>query len=199
MQIEEVELLTSEDLIELGMRAYAERHRLHPGWIVTYCLDPAASSREILDWQDAQLEALNSRLALVPVCPAGKTAVDYLRLLAVCRLQTNVQHIQVDIAWTGLKLAQVALRFGADDLINSKPGNRVPEEEIRRAIRDAGFIPKRRDPEFSPCWTKVLYLADKSARTLASLSGPGSSAFSFSSPRAARISGKASDQSITPR
>jgi cyclic dehypoxanthinyl futalosine synthase len=74
--------------------------------------------------------------------------VDYLCLLAGFRLHTGIEHIQVDVQWAGLKLAQVALRFGADDLVNEKPGSPITEEEIRRVIRDAGFIPKKRDREY---------------------------------------------------
>jgi cyclic dehypoxanthinyl futalosine synthase len=55
----------------------------------------------------------------------------------------------------GLKTCQVALRFGANDVgsvmleenVVSAAGthHRASEEELRRLIRDAGFIPKQRD------------------------------------------------------
>jgi cyclic dehypoxanthinyl futalosine synthase len=54
-----------------------------------------------------------------------------------------------------LKLCQIALRFGSNDVgsimieenVVSAAGahNRSTEEELRRIIRDAGFIPKQRD------------------------------------------------------
>jgi hypothetical protein len=140
------------DLVELGMRADLERQRRHPGGIVTYCLDEdAATNRMVLELEEnaaVALENLPGAPSVTPVCPPGKTAVDYLRLLAGFRLHTGIEHIQVDVQWAGLKLAQVALRFGADDLVNEKPGSPITEEEIRRIIRDAGFIPKKRDREY---------------------------------------------------
>ena len=153
MEIEGVEVLSrealaSEDLVELGMRADEQRRRVNPHGIVTYCLDPEAAAVRVSDWRDFRFDRVETIAALAPVCPPGQTAVDYLRLLAINRLHASVQHIQVDVAWTGLKLAQVALCFGADDVVNSKPGHHVSEEEIRRTIRDAGFIPKKRDPQY---------------------------------------------------
>jgi cyclic dehypoxanthinyl futalosine synthase len=77
------------------------------------------------------------------------TGVDYLRLVAETRLASGVPHVVADWRKTGLKVAQIALRFGANDFGDS--GER--EEEIRRVIQDAGFIPRRRDSEF-----RVLYV-----------------------------------------
>ncbi len=55
----------------------------------------------------------------------------------------------------GLKLCQLALRFGANDVgsimieenVVAAAGvhNSTTEEELRRIIRDAGFLPKQRD------------------------------------------------------
>jgi cyclic dehypoxanthinyl futalosine synthase len=55
----------------------------------------------------------------------------------------------------GLKLGQVALRFGANDMgsvmieenVVSAAGAhfRASEEDLRRLIRDAGFTPLKRD------------------------------------------------------
>ncbi|MBP9665029.1 MAG: dehypoxanthine futalosine cyclase, partial [Pyrinomonadaceae bacterium] len=45
------------------------------------------------------------------------TGIDYLQMLAVSRLfLDNVQHIQASWLTQGLKLGQVALRYGADDM-----------------------------------------------------------------------------------
>jgi cyclic dehypoxanthinyl futalosine synthase len=85
------------------------------------------------------------------------TAVDYLKAVALARLHAyNVQHVQVAWAAHGLKAAQSALHFGADDLgnaaqsggVQSIEGSVPNEEELRRLIRDAGFRPARRDPSF---------------------------------------------------
>ena len=54
------------------------------------------------------------------------TAVEYLMTLAVSRLYLdNVPHIQASWVTQGLKIGQVALRFGADDL-----GSTMIEENV---------------------------------------------------------------------
>jgi cyclic dehypoxanthinyl futalosine synthase len=57
------------------------------------------------------------------------TAVDYLRVLALSRLYLdNINNIQASWVTQGLKLAQVALRFGANDF-----GSTMIEENVVRA------------------------------------------------------------------
>jgi cyclic dehypoxanthinyl futalosine synthase len=84
------------------------------------------------------------------------TAVDYLKTLAVSRLYLdNVDHIQSSWLTPGIKVCQVGLQFGADDvgsiLIEENVvyaagvRNRTNEGELRRIISDAGFIPAQRD------------------------------------------------------
>jgi len=84
------------------------------------------------------------------------TAVDYLKTLAVSRLYLdNVDHIQSSWLTPGIKVCQVGLQFGADDvgsiLIEENVvyaagvRNRTNEKELRRIISDAGFIPAQRD------------------------------------------------------
>lgn len=81
---------------------------------------------------------------------------DYLRTLAVSRLYLdNFPNIQASWVTQGLKVAQMALRFGANDLgslmieenVVAAAGTRFRTslEEIREAIRRAGFIPRRRN------------------------------------------------------
>jgi 2-iminoacetate synthase ThiH len=151
-----LELFRSNDLIELGMRAHGKRQSLHPAQIVTYSIidrsqNPSgkgAAVRVLFDPQNPsldQLEELEDAEAIVPACVPGTTATEYLKFLAVCRLYRNGGHIQLDADWSGLKVAQVALRFGANDFGDTKPGSATAEEEIRRVIRDAGFVPKKRD------------------------------------------------------
>ena len=93
--------------------------------------------------------------------PLGKkvqetTAVDYLKTLAVSRLYLdNIDHIQSSWLTPGIKVCQVGLQFGADDvgsiLIEENVvyaagvRNRTNEGELRRVISDAGFIPAQRD------------------------------------------------------
>src|SRR5467141_2360327 len=84
------------------------------------------------------------------------TAVDYLKTLAVSRLYLdNVDHIQSSWLTPGIKVCQIGLQFGADDvgsiLIEENVvyaagvRNRTNEAELRRIISDAGFIPAQRD------------------------------------------------------
>jgi len=84
------------------------------------------------------------------------TAVDYLKTLAISRLYLdNVDHIQSSWLTPGVKVCQVGLQFGADDvgsiLIEENVvyaagvRNRTNEAELRRMIFEAGFIPAQRD------------------------------------------------------
>src|SRR5271166_449947 len=84
------------------------------------------------------------------------TAVEYLKTLAISRLYLeNILNIQSSWVTPGLKTCQVGLRFGGNDVgsimieenVVSAAGthHQATEEELRRMIRDAGFIPKQRD------------------------------------------------------
>jgi len=84
------------------------------------------------------------------------TAVEYLKMLALSRLYfENIDNIQSSWVTPGLKTCQLGLRFGGNDVgsimieenVVSAAGthNRASEEELRRLIRDAGFVPKQRD------------------------------------------------------
>ena len=84
------------------------------------------------------------------------TAVDYLKTLAISRLYLdNIDHIQSSWLTPGIKVCQVGLQFGADDVgsilieenvvFAAGVRNRTNESELRRIISDAGFIPAQRD------------------------------------------------------
>jgi len=84
------------------------------------------------------------------------TGVDYLKVLAISRIYLeNILNIQSSWVTPGLKTCQVGLRFGGNDVgsimieenVVSAAGahHRASEEQLRRLIRDAGFIPKQRD------------------------------------------------------
>src|SRR5437879_1820807 len=82
------------------------------------------------------------------------TAFEYLQTLAVSRIYLeNIDNIQSSWVTPGLKTCQLGLRFGGNDVgsimieenVVSAAGahHRATEEELRRIIRDAGFIPKQ--------------------------------------------------------
>lgn len=88
------------------------------------------------------------------------TGVDYLTTLAVSRLYLdNVPHIQASWVTQGLKMGQVALRFGADDLgstmieenVVAATGvrTRANRADLVHAIREAGFTPAQRRTDYS--------------------------------------------------
>ena len=82
-------------------------------------------------------------------------AADFLRTLAVARIYLdNIEHIQSGWLTEGLKVAEVALLFGADDvggvlmdeMVVRATGldNRASAENMRAAIRSAGLRPRER-------------------------------------------------------
>jgi aminodeoxyfutalosine synthase len=98
----------------------------------------------------------------IPVehAPSG---LDSLRTIAVSRAYLdNFQHVTAYWVGLGLKLAQVALSYGADDLhgtiheehIFHMAGAKTPqlqtEAEMIKAIREAGRVPVQRDTFYEP-------------------------------------------------
>jgi aminodeoxyfutalosine synthase len=88
----------------------------------------------------------------------GPTGVDDLRTIAVGRLMLdNVDHIKAYWVSSTPKVAQIALRFGADDVdgtivhetIYHAAGSQSPQgltrEMLIRLIQEAGFMPVERD------------------------------------------------------
>jgi cyclic dehypoxanthinyl futalosine synthase len=84
------------------------------------------------------------------------TAVDYLKTLAISRVfLSNFPNVQASWVTQGLKICQMGLRFGGNDVgsvmieenVVASAGvhNCTTEEELRRIIRDAGFRPVQRD------------------------------------------------------
>lgn len=80
------------------------------------------------------------------------TAIEYLKTVAVSRLYfDNVLNLQGSWSAQGLKILQMALRFGANDAgsvaleEHFAKSEAASEEEFRRIIREAGFKPAQRD------------------------------------------------------
>lgn len=94
----------------------------------------------------------------------GSTGVDYLRTLAVARLMLdNIPNIQASWVTQGAKMAQVALRFGANDFGSTMleenvvraagVQTRVPLKEIIHCIQDAGYQAVQRNTYYE--WLKA--------------------------------------------
>ena len=88
--------------------------------------------------------------------PEEATACEFLRTLAISRLYLdNVPHIQTSWVTQGLKVCQLGLRFGGNDVGSvmleenvvrqAGASHSATEEDLRRMIREAGFVPKQRD------------------------------------------------------
>ena len=84
------------------------------------------------------------------------SAIEYLKVLSLSRLYLdNISNIQASWVTQGLKIAQVALRFGANDFGSTMleenvvkaagVSYRVRKEDIINAIKAAGFRPAQRD------------------------------------------------------
>jgi len=77
------------------------------------------------------------------------TAVEYLKTLAISRMYlSNIENVQSNLETQGLKVLQVGLRFGGNDVgsvLHARGANAATEEQLRQMIRDAGFRPVQRD------------------------------------------------------
>jgi len=93
---------------------------------------------------------------VLPFVPTAATGVEYLRVLALSRVYLdNVPNIQASWVTQGLKMAQVALRFGANDFGSTMLEEnvvaaagvkyRVTVDDIIGAIKSSGFQPAQRD------------------------------------------------------
>lgn len=97
-----------------------------------------------------------SPLPIVDQTDTPSTGYDDVRTIAVARLVcATVPSIQVDWAYYGPKLAQVAIAYGADDLDNVPAidtlglgHRRSPKEDIERQITAAFAAPAGRDGRF---------------------------------------------------
>jgi len=91
----------------------------------------------------------------------GPSAMDVLRTMAVSRLMLdNIAHIKAYWVMLGLKLSQLCLSWGADDLdgtvVEEKIGHEAGSDsaqalsiaDLEDAIRSSGFTPVRRDGLF---------------------------------------------------
>jgi len=86
---------------------------------------------------------------------------EYLRFLALSRLYLdNIPNIQASWVTQGPKIGQLALFWGANDFGSTMIEEnvvaaagvsfRLPEDELRRVVRGAGYTPVRRNMDYSP-------------------------------------------------
>jgi len=114
--------------------------------------DESAPFRAFITWnfqpEETQLE--------IPVKASG---ADYLRTVAVSRIfLDNFDNLQVSILTQGPKIAQMALKYGANDFgsvmieenVVSAAGNKfiLSADEFERIIKGAGYTPKRRNTRY---------------------------------------------------
>jgi aminodeoxyfutalosine synthase len=122
----------------------------------------------------------NSRMDEIPK-PSG---VMDLKTMAISRLMLdNFPHIKAYWVMLGIKTAQVALAFGADDIdgtvvhekIYHEAGAETPQEvtveEIRRLITEAGRIPVGRDTLYHRVERDGTRWASREPVTVAALAG----------------------------
>jgi cyclic dehypoxanthinyl futalosine synthase len=87
-------------------------------------------------------------------------AVEYLRTVAISRIVLdNVPNLQSSWVTMGMKVGQLALRFGCNDFGSlmieenvvsaANTTHRTTTDELERLIRDAGFTPARRRQDYS--------------------------------------------------
>jgi aminodeoxyfutalosine synthase len=95
----------------------------------------------------------------------GPSGIDSLKTIAISRLMLdNIPHIKAYWVMLGRQIAQVALRFGADDLdgtindggtlmesyLHEGTENHLTKGGIEELIRGAGRIPVERDTLYNP-------------------------------------------------
>jgi cyclic dehypoxanthinyl futalosine synthase len=115
--------------------------------------DETGGFRAFISWT---FQADGNRLAARVAPDAMPTSFDYLLTQAVSRIYLdNVDHIQSSWVTQGMKVGQVALGFGADDMgsvmieenVVSAAGttHRATTDDFVRAIRALGKVPVQRD------------------------------------------------------
>ena len=90
------------------------------------------------------------------------TGPDYIRMIAISRIiLNNIRNIQASILTVGKEIGMLSLHAGANDLgsimieenVVSAAGssNRFNAHEMQEVIKEAGFIPGRRNQKYETC------------------------------------------------
>lgn len=164
-------LFPSKISAETWLAVHAEAHRLGLGTNATLLFGHIETQAEriqhLLRLRNQQDEtggfrafiplafhSQNTELANLP----GPSGVEILKVIATARLVLdNIPHIKAYWVMLGLKLAQAALHFGADDLEGTVVSESITHQagattsvgltrsDLEELIVDAGFIPAERD------------------------------------------------------
>lgn len=111
-------------------------------------------------FQPGNTELGRNRLEPGDKSESAATGVEYLKILALSRIYLdNIPNIQASWVTQGLKIAQVALRFGANDFGSTMLEEnvvaaagvkfRTTVDGIIQAIKGAGFKPAQRDMHYN--------------------------------------------------
>ncbi|MBP6963164.1 MAG: aminofutalosine synthase MqnE [Armatimonadetes bacterium] len=161
------EKLSSDGWLDVMRTAHQLGIRSNATMLYGHIETPEERIDHMLRLRDLQDET-GGFLAFIPLAfhPQGtdisnfgkRSGIDDLKMIAVSRLMLdNFDHIKVFWIMLGLKLAQVALHFGADDFdgtvveekITHSAGAETPQglsvPEILRLISETGTIPVERD------------------------------------------------------
>lgn len=141
-----------DSILSDDLEAHRAAHALGMKTTATLTFGTGESPESLTDRIEAirrLQEATGGFTAFVPVMSEQTTAVEYLKTLAISRIYLDaIPNIQGSWAIPGLKICQLTLRFGAND-IGCAPVGRIAEEDLRHIIRGAGFVPKQRDALYS--------------------------------------------------
>ena len=108
--------------------------------------------------------------------------VEYLRTVAFARVVLdNVPNLQSSWVTMGMKIGQIALRFGCNDFGSlmmeenvvsaANTTNRTSTDEMERLIRDAGFTPARRKQDYTLLDASMSVRSPALVARMGSLSG----------------------------
>ena len=123
--------------------------------------DELSGFRAFISWTFQPEHTALGPAMLAPRGGKKATVAEYLRTLSLARLYLqNVPHVQSSFVTQGMKTCQVGLAMGADDFgsamleenVVSSAGCTHPTSipEIERHIKDAGFVPQRRNMLYQP-------------------------------------------------
>jgi cyclic dehypoxanthinyl futalosine synthase len=89
------------------------------------------------------------------------SGLNYIRTLAISRIMlNNIQNIQTSVLTVGKDIAMITLHGGSNDLGSvmieenvvsaAGGGNKFDAVEMKAIIKEAGFVPKRRNQKYEP-------------------------------------------------